>query len=287
MILVTGCGPIGYGLVQELNKDQTAKGYCEKENPEVPRGFETYDIMDSSEIERLVKADSPKVVIITEEVSSLEYCEENRMDAMHVNTRGARYFIDAAVEECARIVYVSTSYVFDGRKEGGMYTENDLINPINVYGETKLMGEVHTDKTDNFLIPRVGEVYGYYPGNFAKHVYDTISTGDKIELARDMYFSPIYIDDAVEAIRFLTVNGMSGRYNVAGPERMSHYEFGRRIAEAFGMDEELIVPVSMEELNLTVRMPRDLSLDISKIAALVKIRDAGQGLEAMKSEMKE
>ncbi|MCD1296326.1 NAD(P)-dependent oxidoreductase [Methanocella sp. CWC-04] len=285
MILVTGCNPLGERLLEELNKDGMAKGACHKEELDLPRGFIKYDIFSSEDIERLVKEVKPDTMILTEEVSDLEYCEQKRSDAMQFNTRGVRFFVEAAQKTGASVVLISTAYVFDGRKEGGMYTENDMINPINVYGETRLMAEVHTDKAPSYLIARMGELYGNYPGNFADFILTNIKYGEKVELARDMYFSPIYIDDAVAAIKLLTAQKMFDKHNVAGPERISHYDFGLKIAKTFGLNENLIVPVSVEDLNLTVMMPKDLSLDISKIGPLVKIRNVDEGLEAMKKAL--
>ncbi len=112
-----------------------------------------------------------------------------------------------------------------------------------------------------------------------------LSYGQKIELARDMYFSPVYIEDVAKAVRLMAMEGMSGLYNLAGPGRISHYEMGLRIARAFGLNEDLLVPLSTEEMGFTVRMPGDLSLDTSKISTIIKIRGVDEGLEAMKRSM--
>ena len=100
-----------------------------------------------------------------------------------------------------------------------------------------------------------------------------------------MYFSPVLIDDAVKAIKTLTMNHMNGWYNIAGPERVSHYEFGRKIAAAFGLDDSLVVPVSASELGMTVRVPMDTSLDITKLSTLMKVHGIDQGLFAMRANM--
>ncbi len=180
-----------------------ARGACDHTCPDIPRGYQTYDAMSAESISGIVNEIHPSVLVLAEEASDVEYCEQHRMDAMQFNTRSVRFFADAAPKAGSRVVYRSTPFVFDGRKPGGLYTETDKVNPINVYGETKLMGEVHVDKVREFLIVRVGELYGSYPENFVSHVYDQIKTGQKVELARDMYFSPILIDDAVNAIKTL------------------------------------------------------------------------------------
>ncbi|HMK46894.1 MAG TPA: NAD(P)-dependent oxidoreductase [Methanocella sp.] len=280
MIIVTGCGPLGTGLMRSM-RDQIVKGACDKGNSEIPRGFLTYDFSSETDIARLVETEKPDTLILTEEIDNIERCERNRMDAMQYNTRAVRYFTEAAQRAGSRTIYKSTAFVFDGRKPGGMYTETDRTNPINVYGETKLMGEVATDKVPGFLIVRMGEVYGSHPGNFVSYTYDRLKRGEKVELARDMYFSPIHIEDAIISIKTLVASDMLGFCNVAGPERISHYDFGRKIAAAFGLNEDLLVPVSMAELKLTVLMPKDISLDISMLSTLVKVRTVDEGLEAM------
>lgn len=285
MFLVTGCGPIGVGLVKAL-EGQLAKGACDASNPEIPRGFLTYDFEKEQDIFRIIDRERPEAVILTEDVENVDYCEQNRMDAMYYNTRATRYFAEAAQKVPARIVYKSTAMVFDGRKPGGRYTEEDTANPINVYAETKLMGETAVDRTKDFLIVRVGEVYGKYEDNFASYVYENLQAGQKVELARDMYFSPIYVDDAVTAIKELALKKMTGFYNVAGPDRLSHYEFGQKIARAFGFSEDLVVPVTMAEMHLATLVPQDVSLDTAKLSALLKVRSADEGLNAMKAEGK-
>lgn len=284
MILVVGCGPVG-SAIHEALKDEEVAWACDKEFPSPGAGCMGYDIKNGADVSRVVKQVKPGQLILTEEIASAEYCEKNRLDAMEFNTRGVRFFVEAAGPFRARIVYLSSAYIFDGRKSGGLYTEYDHVNPINVYGETKLMGEVAVDKATDHLTLRLGDVYGDFPDNFVKFALSSLSYGQKIELARDMYCSPIYIEDVARAVRSMALENRSGLYNLAGPERISHYEMGLRIARAFDLKDDLLVPLSMEEMGLTVRMPKDLSLDISKISALIKIRGIDEGLEAMKKAM--
>lgn len=282
MILVTGCGPLGQALFNALSTEMV-KGICELTNLEIPRGYLTYDVEKPGEITKLVEEERPDLVVLTEEINNVEYCEKNRVDAMHYNTRSTRYFTEAAIKAGARIVYISSASVFDGRKPGGLYLEEDRVNPLNVYAETKLMGEVATDKASNFLIIRPGEIYGDFPDNIASYILSNLKAGEKVELATDMYFSPIYLDDAVKAIKMLTVNNIEGIFNIAGPERISHYEFGRRIASVFSCSEDLIVPVGSDSLGMTVLLPKDTSLDTGKLAPLIKISGLEEGLGAMKA----
>lgn len=285
MILVVGCGPMGSALHAALGKDNDVAWACDKELPTPASGCVTYDIKNSADITRVVKQFNPQMVVLTEEIASVEYCENNRLDAMEFNTRGTRFFVEAANQANAKVIYLSSAYVFDGRKPGGMYTEYDHVNPVNVYGETKLMGEVAVDKAVEHLTLRMGEVFGDYPDNFVKYVLSGLSYGQKMELARDMYFSPIYIDDAAGAVSLLIKEKMAGLYNVAGPERISHYEMALRIAKVFGLKEDLLVPLSMEEMGFTVRMPKDLSIDITRLGAVAKVCGIDEGLEAMKRSM--
>jgi dTDP-4-dehydrorhamnose reductase len=284
MILIVGCGPAG-AAINEAFKGEEVAWACDRESLAPGPGCIGYDIKNSADVARIVKQAKPGQIILTEEIPNVEYCEKNRLDAMEFNTRGVRFFVEAAAPLRARVIYLSSAYVFDGRKASGLYNEYDHVNPINVYGETKLMGEVAVDKAADHLTLRTGEVYGDFPDNFVKFTLSSLSYGQKIELARDMYFSPIYIEDVAKAVHLMALESKSGLYNLAGPERISHYEMGLRIARAFNLKEELLVPLSMEEMGLTVRIPKDLSLDTSKISTLVKIRGIDEGLEAMKKAM--
>ncbi len=284
MFLIVGCGPTGAAIHEALKGEEVAWA-CDKEFPAPFSGSVGYDIKNSADVSRVVRQAKPQQIILSEEIPSVEYCEKNRLDAMEFNTRGVRFFVEAVGELRARVIYLSSAFVFDGRKSGGLYTEYDHVNPINVYGETKLMGEVAVDKAADHATVRIGEVYGDYPDNFVNYTLSSLSYGQKIELARDMYFSPVYIEDVAIAVRTIALEKKSGLFNLAGPERISHYEMGLRIARVYGLKEELLVPLSTEEMGLSVRMPKDLSLDISKISTMVKIRGIDEGLEAMKNAM--
>lgn len=282
MILVTGCGPLAAQLVSELSKEREVKSICDKEALDIVKGQLKYDIMSSADVAGVVQGVSPDTVILAEEVANLDYCEKNRMDAMYYNTRLVRYIVEA-VGSKAKMVYISSAAVFDGRKPGGMYTDKDKVNPLNVYAETKVMGEVNVDKSPGYLIIRVGELYGDYVDNFVSYVQSALKYGEKLELATDMYFSPVYMDDAVKAIALLATKGMNGIYHVAGPDRISHYDLGVKIAEKFGLDKSLLIPKKADEMGLTIMVPRDSSLDISKTSVLINIRGVNEGLEALKN----
>ena len=283
MLLVTGCGPIGSRLAKSFADTDKVTWLCDKERP--TGDCLKYDIKKESDIKRIVEDLKPSRMVLTEEIPDVSFCESHRMYAMEYNTRGTRYFVEAGNALGTRVTYISTALVFDGRKTGGLYTEKDVVNPINVYGETKLMGEVAADKSQDRLVFRLGELYGKDVDGFVKRVYNSLKAGTKIELARDMYFSPIFIDDAVDAIVKLTSESIGGVYNLAGPERISQYEMGLKIASAFGFNEELLVPLSADALGSAVRMPRDTSLDVSLISAIVKIRGIDDGLRALKESL--
>ena len=161
MILIVGCGPMGSATYEAL-KDKEVSWACDKEHPYPASGCTAYDIKNSADVARVVKQTKPQQLIFTEEISNVEYCEKNRLDAMEFNTRGARFFVEASAQTRSRVIYLSSAYVFDGRKPGGLYTEFDHVNPINVYGETKLMGEVAVDKAADHATLRLGTCTGTF-----------------------------------------------------------------------------------------------------------------------------
>ena len=170
------------------------------------------------------------------------------------------------------LVYISTDYVFDG--ERGFYSEDDVPNPVNYYGLTKLLGEVAVSSSlpDNSLIVRVSGLYGYSPTgkrNFGITALEKMLKNEEVKAFTDQYLSPTYVPFLAEKLLRLVERGseINGVVHVAG-ERVSRYEFALLLARILGRDQELVKPTSMEELRLPARRPRDSSLDTSRAQAL-------------------
>ncbi len=243
------------------------------------------NITDKSEVERIFSKVKPDIVVHTAAETNVDKCENQKEHALRVNVEGTKVLAEACKQVDARIVYVSTDYVFDGKK--GSYSEEDRPNPINYYGLTKLMGEKCVKEfCEDFLILRTSVLYGVHPEkpNFAMWVLRTLSEQKKLSVVEDHYNSPTLADNLAEVILEVVNKKLEGLYHTAGSERVSRYRFALQIAEIFDFDANLIKPIKMSELkSWTAKRPKDSSLCIDKVKKQIDTKLLGitQGLKEM------
>lgn len=225
------------------------------------------DITDESEVKHVFNKVKPDIVVHTAAVTNVDRCETDKSYALKVNAEGTKILAEACNEAGAKIVYVSTDYVFDGEK--GLYTEEDETNPVNYYGLTKLMGEKHVARIcDSFLILRPSVLYGVHPWkpNFVKWVINALKERRTINVVEDHYNSPTFADNLAEVILEMIDKELKGLYHISGVERISRYRFALKIAKVFNFYASLIKPVRMSELEVwTARRPEDSSLCVEKV----------------------
>ena len=273
-ILVTGgTGLLGWNLVQILS----AKGYdivATYHITQPQKGFSNVewiqiDLTRYEDVFSLVAKTKPAVVIHTAAYTDVDGCEIHRNLAYRVNYEATKALAKACKEFCKYFIYVSTDYVFDGAK--GLYREDDLPNPINYYGLTKLLGEVAVESLlENYLIIRTSNIYGCSPGGkkgFALTTLEKLLLRNEVKAIYNQYLSPTYASDLANNIVEILRLRPRGVIHLAG-ERISRYDFALEIAKALGAKEDLVKPVSFEEIVFKARRPRDSSLDTSKARSL-------------------
>ena len=157
--LVTGVtGQLGYDLKKQLLK----------QNQEVfaPTRAQM-DIQDEESVRKVVKAYQPDIIIHCAAYTAVDKAEVEKEKAYTTNVIGTKNLTLASIENAAKMVYISTDYVFDGKKNG-TYHEDDIVHPINIYGKTKELGEEMTRQNPNHLIARISWVFGVNGNNFVK-----------------------------------------------------------------------------------------------------------------------
>jgi dTDP-4-dehydrorhamnose reductase len=285
IVVVTGAsGLLGRKLVEVL-----AKGYnvipTHNTEPSHPNSLRM-DVVDREQVIGVFNRSSPDVVIHAAAETGVDKCETNKEWAWRTNVIGTKNVAEACAKTGAKLVYMSTDYVFDGRK--GLYREEDAVNPINYYGLTKLRGEEHVEKLESYVIARTSVLYGWHPKklNFATWVIDGLRKGHAINVAEDHYNSPTLADDLAEMIGKIIEMGARGIYHTAGNDRISRYEFALEIAGTFGLDRSLITPVGMADLKMWIaERPRDSSLCIDKTQKRgIQPSGLARALEVMKNQ---
>ncbi len=275
-ILLTGAsGLLGRKILEKLVKREDKIIALYNRNPIHMNSnnvvFIQMDISNTVRLEDLIMKTRPEVIIHTAALTNVDQCEVDRKKAWRVNIDATRSIVRAAKVAKSYVVYVSTDYVFDGEK--GLYNENDLPNPINYYGLTKLISEELVRSSDLlYTIIRPSAIYGIGGSkkSFAEYVIEKLSKGEDVYAVVDQYVSPTLNTLLASAILEIIDMKPMGTLHVAG-ERMNRYEFAIKIAETFNLPKEKIHKASMKDMrHWKARRPRDSSLDISKAKKLLK-----------------
>ncbi len=192
-----------------------------------------------------------------------------------VNVESLIRIIDVLIEKDITPVFISSQFVFDGA--AGEYVEEDAVNPILVYGRQKVHIEEYLEKhSEKYLVLRLANVYGDSPGDgtlFTSWMDKVFGGATQITCASDQKFSPIYIEDVVEAIIATTNNDCIGTYHVAGPQRYARVELLMMLLSKLEKYIELDIAVntcSINDFDLPERRPIDVSMKPEKL-----VRDTG------------
>ncbi|MBI2583433.1 MAG: NAD(P)-dependent oxidoreductase [Candidatus Aenigmarchaeota archaeon] len=264
-MLVTGIsGQLGYWLA-EIGEES-----CEIFGTYLTRHVEgnnfRIDLSERDSAFSLVERIRPYCVVHCAAASRVEFCEQNKNEAWRVNVTATKNIADACAKYSAKLIFISTDYVFGGR-EGGMYTEDDIPNPVNYYGKTKMAGEEIALSLPASLVVRPSLIFSLFPGNYAYSILQKLKSG-AVSVATDMLATPTPAPELARAILHSAEKDLAGIIHFAGATRISRYEFTKKLAETFGYDPAMIRPAKAFEIGFTAPRPGDTSLDTSKAAGL-------------------
>jgi len=226
------------------------------------------DLSRPGQTAALLEQARPDVVLHTAANANVDACERDPQGAQWMN---AGLPGELAAETARRGIYlmhISTDAVFDGQR--GDYLETDAPNPINVYARTKLAGEQAVSAAyPDALIARVN-FFGWSRSgkrSLAEWFYNNLSAGMPMRGFTDVFFCPLLVTDLADVLLCAAERHLSGVFHAVGPQAMSKYDFGCRIAQAFGLDSGLIAPVSVQNGGLQAARSPKLTLNIDKLAA--------------------
>ncbi len=259
--LVTGySGQLGYDIVRELKE----RG----EMQILALNKDEMDITDRDAVMRIVKEFKPDVIFHCAAWTAVDKAEDMEEMVRKVNVDGTKNLTDASIEVGAKIIYMSTDYVFDGTKEG-LYKEDDTPNPMSVYGKTKYEGEEMVRENPRHFITRISWVFGINGNNFIKTMLRLSENHDKLNVVNDQIGSPTYTVDLAKLLVEMAESDKYGTYHVNNDGYCSWAEFAKYIMES--NDKKTVInPVSTEEyLEITktkqAYRPRNSKLDKSKL----------------------
>jgi dTDP-4-dehydrorhamnose reductase len=224
------------------------------------------DLTQPRSIPAYVEKIRPSLIFHAAAITDVDFCERNPGLANLVNGEATGKIGEAAVELGSFVVYVSTDYVFDGKK--GSYHEEDSPHPVNLYGESKLLGEkMLKDSGAEYSIARASVVYGWGRGhrpNFATWVLRQLRSKQPVNALEGHFASPTLNSNLASMLIEIAHKRLEGVIHLAGATRVDRYNFALRIAETFGLDQGLIRPVQPDSMGWTATRPQDSSLNVDK-----------------------
>jgi dTDP-4-dehydrorhamnose reductase len=289
LLVVGASGLLGSKVYTQAGAEYRVSGSY---NPEVDGKsswrLEPLDIGSKDEVERLFEKTRPDVVVLCAAMTNVDACEKLPLAANRVNATGPELVARSCKKAGARLVHVSTDYVFDGAKTR-RYTEEDMPRPISVYGQSKLSGEKAVLRTlPDAVVARPAVLYGWNPledkDNFVTWVLKKLRAGQRATLFEDQWISPTFADDLARTLLELAARDVKGVWHVSGPDCLDRPACGRMIAEAFGLDAKLVQPVPSSSVSLPAKRPRYSCLDVTKAERLLNRRmmPFEEGLRAMR-----
>lgn len=224
----------------------------------------------------------PGVVFLCSALTYVDGCEKDPELARRVNALGPALVAEECRAAGARLVYLSTEYVFDGK--AGPYGEDAPVHPVSVYGRTKYEGEVAVLAGADALVIRTTVVYSYAPAgkNFIMQLIANARSGTEMSVPSDQLSNPTYAPALAAAMLDLALKGAGGVYNVVGPEIMDRYAFAVKACAAFGFDPSFLRPRLTSELGQAAARPLVAGLKTEKI-----IKALGRGLPPVAESLAE
>ena len=288
MILITGTsGLLGASLVTRAHDlGHEVAGLYYQHPLQIP-GVKTFsaDLKDGQSIRDLIADLRPKTIIHCAAATNVDWCEEHPQETERINVQVSVSLAEMARKAGARLVFISTDSVFDGKR--GNYAETDEPAPLNTYACSKLRAEREILQQDtDALVVRVN-IYGWNAQDkqsLAEWILSEMTAGKRVPGFTDVHFSPILANDLADVLLDMSGHELSGLYHVAGSERISKYEFARQVAETFGFDPGRIVPTPMAVAHLRAPRPSDVSLNTELISKTLgyAMPDVKSGLQKFK-----
>lgn len=289
-------GLLGQNLVNVFAGDYETLAVAAHPESRAPRAdvaYECCDLTARAEVKKLVKNFIPNCIVNAAAFTDVDGSETKREECWRVNATAVGYLAEAAKSIAARVVHVSTDYVFDGT--AAPYNEESRPQPLGYYGKAKLAGEnALATSGANYAIGRTMVLYGSGKNirlNFVTWLLGQLRAGKAVRIVHDQFGNPTLASELAQALRKLAEAKHNGVFHLSGAETISRYEFALQVARVFALDEKLIQPVSTAELGQAAKRPMNSGFDISKaqrelgvhmsnvVEALKKFRDEQSAIE--------
>lgn len=255
-VLVTGAnGQLGYDVVKELQKQNIECYGASRQD---------FDIVDFEATENFIKNYMPDAVIHCAAYTAVDKAEDEQGLCYLVNASATESIAEICKKINAKMLYISTDYVFDGTKDD-FYEVDDKPNPINVYGKTKLLGEQAVQRIlDKYFIVRISWVFGEHGNNFVKTMLRLGKEYKEINVVADQYGSPTYTADLAPLLVEMIQTEKYGIYHATNEGVCTWAEFAEEIFKIAGIDVK-VNHITTAEYPTRAKRPLNSRLSKEKI----------------------
>ena len=230
------------------------------------------DVTNLDMMHNIFKNFDPDFVINCAAYTNVDLCESNKQIARNVNVKGLMNLLKCMSKK-SKMIHISTDYVFDGKN--GNYKENDMKEPVNYYGKTKLEADnLLMGSNSNYLIIRPNVLYSSNlneNNHFLSWVINSLKDKKEISVVNDQISNPVYISDLVEVVLSSLFVEYNGVYHFGSEDIISRYDFAILISKIFNLDENLVNPIKTCDLKQIAKRPLKSFLDCNKIVSDLKI----------------
>lgn len=268
-VLITGSnGQVGNILAKLLTRDINNKVLALDKS--------ALDITDKDAVINIVTKFQPEVIINAAAYTAVDKAEEEIELCYAINRDGPKYLAKAAHAIGAKILHISTDYVFDGNK-GNEYLESDIANPQGVYGQSKLAGEIAVaEACDKHIILRTAWVFSEKGNNFIKTMLRICQNSTELKIVGDQFGGPTYAVDIASSLIKIAKCIVQGKiikygiYHYSGLPHLSWYEFANTIfdtalAQGYISDKPKITSITTEQYPTLAKRPKNSRLNTEKI----------------------
>lgn len=271
-ILITGAnGLLGQKLVEQLVEGGKFDVIATGKGPGRLRGsgytYQDLDITNPDEVDQVITQLAPETIIHGAAMTNVDQCELNQEDCYEVNVKATEYLVSAAEKIQSHFIFVSTDFIFSG--ENGPYDENAEADPVNFYGETKLMGEnlVRNSKT-SWAIARTVLVYGIANdlsrSNIILWVKSSLEAGKEIQVVDDQVRTPTLAEDLAAGCILIAEQKANGVFHISGADVLTPFEMAMMTADYFGLDKNLIKKTDSTRFTQPAKRPMKTGFIIEK-----------------------
>jgi dTDP-4-dehydrorhamnose reductase len=264
-VLVTGAnGQLGYDVIKILDSEGIEFLGTDRES---------LDITNEEQVKMVISEYSPDAVVHCAAYTAVDKAEDEKELCYSVNVLGTKYIAEACKNINAKMIYISTDYVFDG--EGDKPFEvADKPNPVNYYGKTKYKGELEVQKLlDKYFVVRISWVYGSNGNNFVKTMLRLGKERNEISVVADQIGSPTYTPDLAKLLVGMVKTDKYGVYHATNEGYCSRYEFACEIFKQVGINVK-VNPIKTEDYPTKALRPKNSRLNKNLLNKLENWEDA-------------